>query len=64
MNKLLSMDSYFDYVCKKLSTDTGQYYLWSIYLIQLIRWIHLILKPNWKNTIGKFVLKWKTRFSR
>ena len=37
-------------VQKILSTDSGVYYLWDIYLIQLIRLIHLIFKPETKNT--------------
>ena len=40
------MDSYFDCVQKILSTDSRFHHLWSICLIQLIRWIHLILKPQ------------------
>ena len=36
---------------KILHTDSRLHYLWSICLIQLIRWIHLILKPEKENTI-------------
>ena len=33
-------------VQKLATTDSRLHYLWNICLIQLIRWIHLILKPK------------------
>ena len=47
VKKLLSMDSYYEYVCKRiLSTDSRLHCLWGICLVKQTKWITLILKSK------------------